>query len=287
MDFLDNITYYFSNMPREHRSILLIGGLSIFLILEYFRPYVAFSYNKLSHSLKNLFFTACTVIINLGLAWLLLNASDFATENQIGIFHLASPPIGVQILFGLMAMDLIAAWLPHIIQHKIPFLWQFHLIHHTDKEVDTTTANRHHPIESVIRFIFTIIAIFIIGAPIWLIFLYQSCSLMMTQFNHANIKLPKQVDHLLSYIICTPGMHRVHHHYRQPYSDMNYGNIFSCWDRVFQTFVKVDNKQLIFGLDTYFENKEVNNIGKLLALPFKGYRKPITYSKNEKLYPPK
>ena len=180
-------------------------------------------------------------------------------------------------------MDLIGAWLVHFIEHKVKFLWQFHVIHHTDQHVDTTTANRHHPGESVIRFLFTTAAVFIIGAPVWLIFLYQSASLVLTQFNHSNIKMPSWLDNTLVLVFCTPNMHRVHHHYRQPYSDTNYGNIFSFWDRAFQTYIKVDNKKLIYGVDTYMDKSQTENIIEMLKIPFQGHRPHIDYDKEESL----
>jgi sterol desaturase/sphingolipid hydroxylase (fatty acid hydroxylase superfamily) len=46
---------------------------------------------------------------------------------------------------GLLLLDLIGAYLVHFVEHKTKFLWRFHLIHHTDTWVDTTSANRHHP----------------------------------------------------------------------------------------------------------------------------------------------
>ena len=121
-------------------------------------------------------------------------------------------------------------------EHKIKVLWRFHLIHHTDAHVDTTTANRHHPGESVIRFVFTTLAVLVVGAPMWMVMLYQSMSVVLSQFNHANIGLPGWLDRGLSWFIVTPDMHHVHHHYIQPYTDSNYGNIFAFWDRLFGTF---------------------------------------------------
>ena len=115
-------------------------------------------------------------------------------------------------------------------------MWKFHVIHHSDEHVDTTTALRHHPGESVFRAIFTCLAVLLVGAPIWLVMLYQSVSAVMSQFNHANFKLPPAFDKLMSLFIVTPGMHRVHHHHKQPYSDRNYGNIFSIWEPFFYNF---------------------------------------------------
>jgi len=192
-------------------------------------------------------------------------------------------PLVAMAIIGVLLLDLMAAWLPHWVEHKVKWMWQFHLIHHTDQEVNTTTANRHHPGESVIRFVFTTIAVLIIGAPIWLVFLYQSLSVVLTQFNHSNVKINPQVDKVISYVFCTPNMHRIHHHYRQPYSDTNYGNIFSFWDRLFGTYILVDNAKLVYGVDTHMEVNDTTSLAKLLKMPFMKYRPPIVYKEEEKL----
>ena len=88
---------------------------------------------------------------------------------------------------------------------------------------------------------------------------------------------------MLSYIIATPRMHRVHHHYREPYSNTNYGNIFSFWDRIFGTFRRVDNNKLVYGLDTHMDVKETESIWELLKIPFVPYRDRIEYEEEEKL----
>jgi sterol desaturase/sphingolipid hydroxylase (fatty acid hydroxylase superfamily) len=108
-------------------------------------------------------------------------------------------------------------------------------------------------------------------------------SVVLTQFNHANIKMPGSLDHALGYIFCTPNIHRIHHHHKQPYTDTNFGNIFSFWDRIFGTFVMVDNRKLTYGLDTYPDSREVSSIWTILKMPFMAYRKAIVYDDREKL----
>ncbi len=280
---MDAIVEYFSNMPTLHRSLMLVGGLTLFFLIEQAVPLFALTYDRTRHTLLNLFFTLTTVLINFLMAFILVFSADWVVENQFGIIQWISMPLVLKAIIGLMLMDLIGAWLVHWIEHHVKWLWQFHVIHHTDQHVDTTTANRHHPGESVIRFIFTTLAVFIVGAPIWLIFIYQSASLVLTQFNHSNVKMPTWLDRSLEMVFCTPNMHRVHHHYRQPYSDTNYGNIFSFWDRIFGTFVRVDNTKLKYGVDTYMNEKETKSIIELLKIPFVGYRQPIEYDKEESL----
>ena len=274
---MEQILNYFETIPSLHRSIILVGGLSFFWLLEGAMPLVSFKYNKWRHALPNLFFTGTTIIINFSLAFLLLKSADWVVENQFGILYwLPEMPLWLFALLGVLLMDLIGAYLPHFTEHKIKPLWMIHLVHHSDHKVDTTTANRHHPLESVVRYIFTLLGVFVIGAPIALVMLYQSLSLIATQFSHANIKLSKSIDMALSYVIVSPDMHKTHHHYKLPHTDSNYGNIFSIWDRLFGTYSYLDRDALVYGVDTFPDENENSSLQSLLKQPFQKYRKPTT-----------
>lgn len=280
---MEAIINYFDTIPTSHRSILLFGGLAFFIILEYGVPFFRYKTSKWKHIGLNLFFNFTTIIVNFLMAFILLGASEFAMTNGIGILNWISMPLWAVLVVGMLLMDLVSAYTPHWVEHHVKWMWQFHVVHHSDQYVDVTTGNRHHPGESVIRFVFTVVATIIVGAPIWLIMLYQAVSVVFAQLTHANIKVPQALDDVLSYVIVTPYMHRVHHHYRQPYSDTNYGNIFSIWDRLFGTFSKVDNSKLVYGVDTYMDVHQTNHIGELLKIPFAGYREHIQYDKEEVL----
>ena len=280
---MDQIVDYFANIPTSHRSALIIGGLTIFFIIENAIPLFKAQYNKWKHSGLNIFFTLTTILVNFLMAFILVGTAEWVVAKNIGLLQWLDMNIVMTMIFGLIFMDLFSAWLPHWIEHKVKWMWKFHLIHHTDPNVDTTTANRHHPGESVIRFVFTTLAVIVMGAPMWLVFMYQSISVVLTQFNHSNINMPDWLDNTLVLLFCTPNMHRVHHHYRQPYSDKNYGNIFSIWDRVFGTYIKVDNSKLKYGVDTHMGQKESTDVIELLKIPFQKYRPTISYPEEEKL----
>lgn len=280
---MEAIVTYFSDMPTPHRSLVIVGGLAFFLFIEQAAPFFDKKYAKWKHAGLNIFFTLTTIVVNLAMAFILVATSDLVNDQGVGLLQWVAMPLWAQLIVGLLLMDLIGAYTAHYTEHKVKWMWQFHLIHHTDQNVDTTSANRHHPGESVIRFIFTCIAVLIVGAPVWLIFLYQSLSVVLSQFNHSNIKIPLWLDDVLKLVVCTPHMHRVHHHYRQPYSDTNYGNIFSFWDRMFGTYVAVDNRLLVYGLDTHMEMKDATHMGALLRHPFAGYRSEIEYQEEEVL----
>ena len=272
---METILNYFETIPSLHRGIIIVGGLSLFWFIEGAFPLFNFNYKKWRHAVPNIFFTITTILINIPLAFLLLASADWAMTNDFGLLNwLPEMPLWLYVIVGILFMDFIGAYLPHLIEHKVPPLWMVHLVHHSDHKVDTTTANRHHPLESVIRYTFTLIGVIIIGAPMGIVMLYQSLSIVATQFSHANLKLPKTVDRAISYILVSPDMHKVHHHYKMPYTDSNYGNIFSVWDRLLGTYMELDREKLIYGVDVFPDEKENSNIKDLLKQPFQKYRKP-------------
>jgi sterol desaturase/sphingolipid hydroxylase (fatty acid hydroxylase superfamily) len=270
------IVEFFEQISPLTRAFIIAGGLVFFWMLEYIIPLFKFKYRKFQHAGLNLFFTLTTVIINFIFAFAITLTSDWAVRENFGLLHLVPLPDWLYVLLGLMILDLISAYWIHYIQHQVKWMWKFHLVHHADTWVDTTTANRHHPGESVFRAMFTLIAVFVTGAPVWLVLLYQTLSAGLSQFNHANISLPKWLDTTIGWVIVSPDMHKVHHHYTQPMTDSNYGNIFSFWDRLFGTYIKVEKtNDLKYGIDTHMNEEENNNMANLLQMPFQQYRAPI------------
>jgi sterol desaturase/sphingolipid hydroxylase (fatty acid hydroxylase superfamily) len=274
---LEAIIEYFKTILSAHRSAILVGGIAIFWIIENAVPLYRFKYNKIKHAGVNIFFTITSIVVNFLLAFILLKVSDWAVANHFGFLQwLPDMPLWAFAIVGILTLDLVGAWFIHWTQHHVRWMWRFHLVHHSDTHVDTTSANRHHPGESVFRFIFTTMGIFIAGAPMWLVFMYQAFSVALSQFNHANIILPRWLDNILSWAIVTPNMHHVHHHYMLPYTDTNFGNIFSIWDRLFGTFSQLDPDKLVYGIDTHMASAENTQIKNLLKIPFEAYRPPTT-----------
>ena len=272
---MEKVVDYFAHIPSSHRSFILVGGIAFFWLTESVVPLFQFKYHKFRHAGINIFFTLTTIIINLALAFILLKTSDWVVQHQVGLLQWVSLPLWADMVVGLLVLDLVGAWLAHWTQHKVKFLWRFHLIHHSDIHMDTTTANRHHPGESVVRFAFTTLAILLTGAPMWLVFMYQALSVLLSQFNHANIELPHWANRVLGLFIVTPNMHHVHHHYVLPVTNTNYGNIFPYWDWLFGTYHEMAASDLHYGIDTHPEPSEHNHIGSLLNIPFQSYRPPV------------
>ena len=273
---MESLVQYFETIPSLHRSIILVGGITFFWLLEGLIPMRSLRYKKWRHAWPNFFFTATSVLLNFFLAFLLLQTADWTQANAFGLLQLVALPFWVYVVLGVLLLDFIGAYLAHLVEHKVKPLWMVHLVHHSDHHVDTTTANRHHPLESLVRFSFTLLAVFILGAPIGVVMIYQSLSVVLSQFNHANINLPTKLDQWLSYVLVTPHMHKVHHHHVLPYTDSNYGNIFAIWDRLLGTYKNLDAECIVYGVDVFPNEDKNSRVGSLLGQPFQPYQKPTT-----------
>ncbi len=266
---------YFQHIPPEVRSGIFVIGIAFFWILEGLFPLFSSQYRKVRHAGVNLFFTSLNFAVALVFAFLLLKASDFTSINEFGFLYLIRLPLWLNVVLGVVLLDLVGAYFAHWTLHKVRWMWKFHVIHHSDTNVDVTTGFRHHPGEVLIRLVFTIIGVLMLGLPMGIVMLYQTLSLIFAQVTHANINVPDAIDRPLSYLFVTPNMHKLHHHYRQPYTDSNYGNIFGFWDRIFGTFQQIDDtKSITYGIDTHMDPAENDRIGNLLSIPFQEYRNP-------------
>jgi sterol desaturase/sphingolipid hydroxylase (fatty acid hydroxylase superfamily) len=273
---MESLITFFEEIPTIWRAVILIGGIFLFWVMEGVIPLFRFQYNKIRHAGLNLTFTVFTAIIGFGLAGVLYFTSYWVVENQFGLLYIVELPLWAKIIIGVMFLDFIGAWLVHWVEHKVKWMWKFHLIHHSDTTVDVTTGLRHHPGETVFRIFFTIMGVLLVGVPIGIVMLYQSISVLFAHITHANINMPRQIDRAISFVFVTPNMHKVHHHYTQPLTDTNYGNIFAIWDRVFGTFAEVEDiNDLKYGIDTHMDPKENDNLTNLLKIPFQEYRPPV------------
>ena len=273
---MDVIVNYFNTISTLHRTFFLVGGLTFLLILESGLPLFKMKYRKTKHAMINFFYTGTTIIINLIGATLILWAVEYNSYHSAGILNKLSLPLWASIILGLLILDFIGAWLVHWVEHRVKWMWKFHVIHHSDRHVDATTGLRHHPGEAVFRLLFTSLAVFVSGASFGIVMLYQTISGFFAHLTHTNIRAIDFLDPILSKIFVTPNFHKIHHHYILPHTDHNYGNIFSLWDHLFGTSIKVDDMGMIrYGIDTHMDIKETENIKTMLQIPFKEYRPPV------------
>jgi sterol desaturase/sphingolipid hydroxylase (fatty acid hydroxylase superfamily) len=267
-----NIIDHFETLEHRpvERLILLVAGMLLLWAIEGAIPFISLQYrkNKWRHASVNLSFTLIHLLIHTGFALFIVLLSDVCKSTGFGLVHWVNASVFWTIVISFLVLDFFGGWLVHLVQHKTRFLWRFHIIHHSDTKVDVTTGLRHHPFESVLRGIFFLMGVVVAGAPMYAVMIFQTLLVLSTQFTHANIQLPKWLDRPLSMFIVSPNMHKVHHHWQQPYTDSNYGAVLSIWDRLFGTYEQLDPSQLKYGLDRYYPGEEDENFGRLMRSPF-------------------
>ncbi|NRB37241.1 MAG: sterol desaturase family protein [Pseudomonadales bacterium] len=259
---------FFENMPVLYKLLWLISCISIAWLLENVMPRVHFSYHKAQHARLNFTFLFFTLLINLGFSALLALLLIYLQPLPFGLFSLIHLPVWQELLLALLLFDLIAQYGAHVVLHKVPFLWSFHQIHHSDTAVDTTTGTRHHPVDYIFRELAALTVVLLLAAPLAYYIIYRFCTIFCTYFTHANIALPKKVDRILSVVFVTPDMHKFHHHYQAPWTNRNYGNIFSFWDRLFKTLVYDEGEKIHYGVDSMDSRRDLD-LMYLLTAPFK------------------
>jgi len=198
-----------------------------------------------------------------------------AVQNQswqVGLNYLFDTPIAIKAIISFLLLDY-SNYIWHILLHKLPILWRFHLVHHTDLDLDTTTAFRFHFGEMIGSVIFRGASIILIGASPVMVLIYEIAFEAATQFHHSNTKLPFSLEKFLNLIIVTPRMHGIHHSMIRKERDSNYSIIFSFWDRIHKTVrLNIHQNEIVTGVPFYADDRELT-IGYLLKLPFKAIRK--------------
>ena len=197
------------------------------------------------------------------IVWLAFKNQDW----QFGLNYFYSSPLWAMSIIAFLILDY-GNYLWHILNHKIPFLWRFHLVHHTDIDMDISTAFRFHFGELIGSVFFRGGVTLLSGASPVLVLVYEIIFEAATQFHHSNWKLPLAFEQILNKLIVTPRMHGLHHSVVKQETDSNYSVIFSFWDRLHRTATLENlNKEVVLGVPSYNKPEELT-IGFLLKLPF-------------------
>jgi sterol desaturase/sphingolipid hydroxylase (fatty acid hydroxylase superfamily) len=221
-----------------------------------------------AHLAPNLTLTLITFATNLVFNGALVMALARLEASGLGLLPaLALPPLAT-LAIVIAALDF-SFYVAHVSMHKVPGFWRFHSVHHADPAVDVTTSIRQHPGEGVIRYAFLAAFACALGAPPAAFGVYRTASALSALLEHANIRLPQRLDDWLSLVTTWPGVHKVHHSRDPRLTDTNYGNLFSCWDRLFSTFTPARvGATIAYGL-AGLDTAAAQTTPALLALPFR------------------
>ena len=214
----------------------------------------------------NLGLTALSFVSN----WLLASVAAVAAVSlrPTGAFASLNWPMWTQVLVGIVILDFSVGYLSHRTMHMWPPMWRFHQVHHSDEFVDVTTTYRTHPVETVWRFVFAIVPVWILGLPAQAVVIQRLLQATNGVIEHGNIRLWAPLDRVLSLVWVTPNVHKIHHSRQVSETNSNYANLLTLYDRLLGTFTPAARAEtVVYGLDEAQRLAEAPFPG-LLTLPF-------------------
>jgi sterol desaturase/sphingolipid hydroxylase (fatty acid hydroxylase superfamily) len=237
-------------------NYFLIGFMVVFYLLEQiFNNQV--KYNKRPQHLgHNLLFQVAFFIGNIFWATVTVFSIGWLNENSIGLLYIWQFPVWLKLILGVILFDFVTYWF-HRIAHKVPFLWRFHRVHHSDTTMDASTNFRAHPLELMFWFgTSNIIAAAIFGLDLLSLGLYFLVATPFFFLEHANLRFPTWIDKTFGLVFTTPNLHKIHHEQDQYFTDSNFADIFILWDRFFGTYKYKPAHEIKFGLKEFDDDKK-------------------------------
>lgn len=250
-----------NDIRSDTDGFIVAGLLVILLCWESAAPFIAFFRGRwrqrVRHDVINFVLGIVNATFNAAAATALwLWVAKFAADSSFGLLHwLPWPPLAEQVL-AVLLLDLWMYWW-HRVCHRVPLLWRFHRVHHSDPQMDVSTAYRFHFGEMVASALARVPVIALLGLSLQNILVFEALMFAVVLFHHANIGLPPSLDRALRRLIVTPFMHKVHHSDLQPETDSNFCSFFSWWDRLFGTYrERADCHTIHFGLQEYDADRD-------------------------------
>lgn len=186
-------------------------------------------------------------------------------HQRLGLLgHL--PPGPLRGAVGLLLMDYSLYWW-HVLLHRVPLLWRLHAVHHSDLELDTTTAARFHFGEFLASVPWRLAQVRLIGVGPELLQLWQRLTVAEVLFHHSDLRLPLALERRLSRLLVTPRLHGIHHSAAPEETDSNYSSGLTLWDALHRTLrLDVPQRAIRIGLPAY---RKPLSLPRLLMLPLR------------------
>ncbi len=245
-----------------------LGVFSVLVWLENRRPLRASVESKLTRNGRNLAVAGLAALaLQIAEQPVVAPLTKLVERKNIGLLKIVRLPRILETLLAVALLDY-TLYLWHVLTHKLPFLWRFHLVHHIDLDLDASTALRFHFAEMVISVAWRSAQILIVGVSptsfaAWQLFLFPSIL-----FHHSNVRLPEDWERIFGKFVVTPRLHGIHHSSVRSETDSNWSSGLSVWDRLHKTFKKdVSHDEIVIGVPAYQNPSDVT-LPKILPLPF-------------------
>lgn len=189
-------------------------------------------------------------------------------RRRWGLLGPCAGPAWARAAVSLALLDY-TLYLWHVLVHRVPFLWRFHLVHHVDRDLDASTALRFHFGELAISVPWRALQVAAIGVTPRELQRWQQAVIVSILFHHSNLELPLWIERPLSRIVMTPRLHGIHHADREEIRDSNWSSGLTVWDRLHGT-LRTDLRQrdITIGVAPYHAAADVR-LARLMALPFR------------------
>jgi sterol desaturase/sphingolipid hydroxylase (fatty acid hydroxylase superfamily) len=156
----------------------------------------------------------------------------------------------------------------HILTHRVPWLWRFHIVHHADLDMDASTALRFHFGELTLSVPWRAAQITVIGVSPRAYAYWQTGLFLSILFHHSNVRLPCGLERRLNWFLVTPRMHGIHHSVIQDERDSNWSSGLTIWDRVHGTILlDIPQERVTIGVPEY-RTPDAVTLAKIIAMPF-------------------
>lgn len=264
-------------MPHLANILVAASAFALFTALEVLFPLRRSVESKPRRVVRNLTLGGISyALLSFTQAPLLTPLATWVERGGFGLLGLVQLPRAAEVAIGVLLLDY-TLWIWHWLNHKVPLLWRFHLVHHVDRDLDASTALRFHFGEMLLSVVYRTAQVVVIGASVEALWIWQTVLFVSILFHHSNIRLPAAVDRALVRLFVTPRMHGIHHSDRREETDSNWSSILTIWDLLHRTArLDVPQESVIIGVPAYEEPGDVT-IGKVLLLPF--HKKPDDWSR--------
>ncbi len=256
---------------NQIRFAIFIGVFALMLVIEQFAPRHPRVDSKPRRFAINLGITGLDIVlVRLVFGAAAVGAAHFAAERNWGVLNYWELPAALEMVIAVVFLDLMI-YIQHVVVHMIPFFWRFHIVHHSDLDLDVSSGLRFHPVEILGSMLFKIGLIFALGPTPLAVLVFEAILNGMAMFSHSNINLPVGLDRVLRWLIVTPDMHRIHHSVEVNETNSNYGFNLSIWDRLLGTYIhnaKKPQPEIDIGVSAFRKPSEVG-FTDLLMIPFR------------------
>lgn len=249
-----------------------LGTFGVLVWLENRRPLRSAVESKLKRSGRNLIVAGfAAAALQLAEQPLAAPLTKMVERKNLGLLKIVRLPRFLEMILAVILLDY-TLYLWHVLTHKVPFLWRFHLVHHIDLDLDASTALRFHFGELTISALWRAAQILLIGVSPTSFAAWQLLLFPEILFHHSNVKLPVSLERKLAKFIVTPRLHGIHHSIVRDETDSNWSSGLTVWDWLHGTLrTDILQKEIVIGVPAYQSENDVT-LPKILSLPFEKQR---------------